>query len=526
MILRDVFSLLCLAAALALPPAQAQSPSSFSSASPTPRIERLTIADEQGDHGLPSPFTHAADGVGFVLTTLVFDSLLWRDQAGKLVPALAREWKESADHRAVEFTLRPEARWHDGKPVTAADVAFTFDYFRRHPHPFLDVGAVAGVDEFGGGRVRVRLKQVYAPFVPQLAGSLPILPRHVFERLDDPRRMRMAGIVGSGPYRLTGYDKASGRYRFSANANYYLGRPRVGELVFVRMEPSLALGALKRGEVDMIRSLPLPLLSEAERFATVVKAQSGHPIRLRFNHARPPFADKRLRQALARAIDRDELLRVVEGGQGEVSAGRFLRGSPWQTGIPLSAYTFDTSAARRTLGEQGITAGPDGRLRDRDGKPFAIELAAARNHARLASVVGGQLEQLGIAVEVRIVDGGILAARIGADEFDLALVTQGSNGDPESMTRQMVGTAPFSDAFRRRDDLVDLLARQVASASADERRSLLDRAQAIYADELPAFYLYSPLWATAANSKLRPWFTPGGFAFGIPLPLNKLMFVQ
>lgn len=524
MIFRNVFSLLCLATALALPPAQAQSPSP--SASPAPRIERLTIADEQGDHGLPSPFTHAADGVGFVLTTLVFDSLLWRDQTGKLVPALAHEWKESADHRAVEFALRPGAYWHDTKPVTAADVAFTFNYFRRHPHPFLDVGAVAGVDDLGGGRVRVRLKQVYAPFVPQLAGSLPILPRHVFERLDDPRRMRMAEIVGSGPYRLTGYDKASGRYRFSANNDYYLGRPRVSELVFVRMEPSLALGALRRGEVDMIRSLPLPLLPEAERFATVVKTQSGHPIRLRFNHARSPFADKRLRQALVRAIDREELLRIVEGSLGEVSVGRFLRGSPWQTGTPFAAYPFDLSAARRALGEQGFAVDADGRLRDRNGKPFAIELAAARNHARLASLLAGQLEKLGIAVEVRIVDAGILAARIGADDFDLALVTQGSNGDPESMTRQMVGTAPFSDAFRRRDDLVDLLTRQVASADTDERRNLLDQAQVIYADELPAFYLYSPLWATAANSKLRPWFTPGGFAFGIPLPLNKLMFVQ
>lgn len=522
MIIRSICAVLCLAVSLALPTAQAQ-PASTPLAQ---QIDRLTIADEQGDHGLPSPFTHAADGVGFVLTTLVFDSLLWRDQTGKLVPALAREWKESADHRAVEFTLRPEARWHDGKPVTATDVAFTFDYFRRHPHPFLDVGAVAGVDDLGGGRVRVRLKQVYAPFVPQLAGSLPILPRHVFERLDDPRKMRMAEIVGSGPYRVTGYDKAGGRYRFTANTDYYLGRPRVSELVFVRMEPSLALGALKRGEVDMIRSLPLPLLPEAERLATVVKAQSGHPIRLRFNHARPPFDDKRLRQAIARAIDREELLRVVEGGLGEVSAGRFLHNSPWQTGTPLAAYAFDPSAARRALEEQGFTAGANGRLHDRNGKPFAIELAAARNHARLASVVAGQLEKLGIAVEVRIVDSGILAARISSYDFDLALVTQGSNGDPESMTRQMAGTAPFSDAFRRREDLVDLLTRQVATANADERRALLDQAQAIYADELPAFYLYSPLWATAANSKLRPWFTPGGFAFGIPLPLNKLMFVQ
>ena len=259
----------------------------------TERIERVTIADERGDHGLPSPFTHAPDGVGYALTMLVFDSLLWRDRQGHLVPALARQWRESEDRLAVEFELHPQARWHDGQPVTAGDVAFTFDYFRQHPNPFMDVSAVAGVDALAGGRVRVRLKRPSASFVPQLAATLPILPRHVFAPLADPRRMSMQGVVGSGPYRVTGYDKAGGRYRFSAVEGHWQGAPRVRELVFVSMEPSLALGALRRGEVDMIRALPTHLLDEAGRFATVVKAQSGHPARLRFNHARAPFADRR-----------------------------------------------------------------------------------------------------------------------------------------------------------------------------------------------------------------------------------------
>jgi extracellular solute-binding protein family 5 len=117
----------------------------------TGRIERVTIADERGDHGLPSPFTHAPDGVGYALTMLVFDSLLWRDRQGHLVPALARQWRESEDRLAVEFELHPQARWHDGQPVTAGDVAFTFDYFRQHPNPFMDVSAVAGVDALAGG---------------------------------------------------------------------------------------------------------------------------------------------------------------------------------------------------------------------------------------------------------------------------------------------------------------------------------------------------------------------------------------
>ena len=292
--------LLCLTllAALcgSLPAALAQPVASAAPAARTGRIERVTIADERGDHGLPSPFTHAPDGVGYALTMLVFDSLLWRDRQGHLVPALARQWRESEDRLAVEFELHPQARWHDGQPVTAGDVAFTFDYFRQHPNPFMDVSAVAGVDALAGGRVRVRLKRPSASFVPQLAATLPILPRHVFAPLADPRRMSMQGVVGSGPYRVTGYDKAGGRYRFSAVEGHWQGAPRVRELMFVRMEPSLALGALRRGEVDMIRALPTHLMDEAGRFATVVKAQSGHPARLRFNHARAPFADKRLRQ--------------------------------------------------------------------------------------------------------------------------------------------------------------------------------------------------------------------------------------
>ena len=155
--------LLCLTllAALcgSLPAALAQPVASAAPAARTGRIERVTIADERGDHGLPSPFTHAPDGVGYALTMLVFDSLLWRDRQGHLVPTLARQWRESEDRLAVEFELHPQARWHDGQPVTAGDVAFTFDYFRQHPNPFMDVSAVAGVDALAGGRVRVRLKR-------------------------------------------------------------------------------------------------------------------------------------------------------------------------------------------------------------------------------------------------------------------------------------------------------------------------------------------------------------------------------
>ncbi|MGK5050881.1 ABC transporter substrate-binding protein [Janthinobacterium sp. RB2P8] len=498
----------------------------FASAWAAPsRIERYSIADEQGDFGLPTPYTHASGGMGYVLTSLVFDTLVWRDASGTLVPALASAWRQSADHRAVEFTLRPDARWHDGKPVRAADVAFTFDYLRQHPHPLFDLGAVDGVDDLGKGRVRVRLKRVYAPFLAQLAGAVPILPQHVYARLADPQHLKLADIVGSGPYRLSAYDKAAGRYLFAANEHYYLGVPRVRSLAFLRMQPSLAVGALKRGQVDMIRSLPSPLAAEVATFATLVSAPSGHPVRLRFNHARPPFDDKHLRQAIARGIDRQELLRVVENGQGEVSAGRFMRASAWQTGAPLAAYAFDAAAARRALAGLGHGAGADGRLRDASGQPWVVELAAARSLARPASVLAGQLEKLGLEVNVRIIDSGILAARIGAAAFDLALVSQGTLGDPESMLRQTAGNGPFSDAFRR-SDLLELLQQQVGSMDTARRRALLDRAQAIYADELPAFFLYAPRWSTAANARLRPWYTPEGIAVGISLPLNKLMFVN
>lgn len=519
--------IVALAIAAAASAAQAQQPEAAAPAGRgTPPIGRLVIADEQGDHGLPTPFTHAPDGLGFTLMTLVYDSLLWRDREGQLVPALARQWHEGADHRSVEFTLEPQARWHDGKPVTAQDVAFTFAYFRRHPNPFLDVGAVDGVDDLGAGRVRVRLGRVDAAFVPQLAASLPVLPAHVFGEMDEPRRIKTDGVIGSGPYRLTGYDKAGGRYRFTAWEGYYQGRPRVREIVFMRMEPALALQALRRGEADLIQRLPLPLVPQARGMAKVVTAHSGHPIRLRFNFSRPPFDDKRLRHAIARGIDREALLRVVEGGLGEVSAGRFLRGSSWQAGEPLAAYAHDAQAARRLLKEAGYAPDDQGRLRGTDGRPLAVGISATRGHARLAAALADQLEKLGLATSVRLLERNVLAADLSAGAFDLALVMQSANGDPGNMARHMTGTAPFCDGFRARPDLLDLLARQAEAADVAQRRALIEQAQAIYAQELPSFYLYSPYWAEACGPKLCPWFTPGGFAFGIPLPLNKLNFTQ
>jgi peptide/nickel transport system substrate-binding protein len=503
-----------------------RAPSSAAAATGDAPVARLTIADDRGDHGLPTPFTHAPNGVGYALTTLVFDTLVWRDQEGKTIPALARSWGKNRDGDVFEFALRTDASWHDGRPVTAADVAFTFDYFKRHPHPFFDVAAVRDVEDLGNGRIRIRLNRRYMLFVDQLAGSVPILPKHIYEHLDDPRRIKTSEVVGSGPYRLAAYDKAGRRYLFTANETYYTGPPRVRSLVFLGMEPSLAVAALKRGDIDMIRSVPVSLVPEAAAFAAVATVQSGHPVRLRFNYARPPFDDKRVRQVVAKAVDREELLRIVANGRGEISAGRFLRGSPWQQGEPLAAYAFDPQAARRELLALGFSVDDAGHFKDRDGKVFTAELAAAPRLERAASVIAAQLERFGIAMTVRVVEGGILATRLGRGDFDLALVTQSVNGDPDLMVSQMVGNGPYCDAFRQRADLIALLERQSTCADPGARRALIEQAQAIYAEELPAFFLYSPEWSTATNGKVRPWFTPGGIPPGIPVPLNKLLFTN
>ncbi|MBW1990794.1 MAG: hypothetical protein JRI59_01420, partial [Deltaproteobacteria bacterium] len=180
-------------------------------AEPSPRP--YLIGDAQGDWGFPSPLSHAPRGPGYLRVSFLFDTLVWKDARG-FVPALAQSWEYQASPPAYVFHLRPGVLWHDGKPLTAADVVFTVKYLRRHPHPWVDVQPISRVEAAGPHTVRFVLRQPYAPFLEEVAGTMFILPRHIWQKIQDPARFQEPrATIGSGPYRLAEYRREHGLYR-------------------------------------------------------------------------------------------------------------------------------------------------------------------------------------------------------------------------------------------------------------------------------------------------------------------------
>ncbi len=141
-------------------------------------LRRLTLA-WWTDIGYPSPFAFIPLGPGGVVrVSMVFDTLTWKDAHG-IIPWLAERWGVSADGLDYTFTLRPNIPWHDGHPLTADDVAFSYRYFGQHAFPWGASDMVERADAPDARTVRIRLSRPFAPFLENVAGLLPILPRYV-----------------------------------------------------------------------------------------------------------------------------------------------------------------------------------------------------------------------------------------------------------------------------------------------------------------------------------------------------------
>ena len=340
-------------------------------------LEQYIIADATGDWGYPSPYLRYARGPGYIRSSLIFDTLVWKDEEG-FVPALAREWEYDASENSYTFKLQENARWHDGEEFAADDVAFTIDYVKAHPDPFVTLVGPSGVREtevIDEHTVKLWLEEPYAPFLNDVAGTMSILPKHIWEPVEDPAAFDgPEAVIGTGPYRLLDYDKAQGSYLYEAFEDYYQGEPRVKRLVFVKTTSELAPAALEQGDVDSADIEPDWVAGLESKGFSIVKCPYGWNAKLTINHKKAPLDAREFRQALACAIDRQALVDVTQRGHGIAGSPRMMPpDSPWYNPAMDGMYSYDPARARQLLEGLGYQAGSDGYYY-REGKVLELEL--------------------------------------------------------------------------------------------------------------------------------------------------------
>lgn len=469
------------------------------------------------DVGTPNPFRVSTAGPGgAVLLTLLYDTLTWKDERG-IVPWLARRWDVSDDGREYTFRLVSTATWHDGKPLTAEDVAFSFDFYARHPYRWTSTSPVESAVATTPDTVRIRLEQPFAPFLEDVAGVVPIIPKHVWSSVGDPLTYDGPGVtLGSGLFQLADYRSADGSYRLLANPNYSRGVAAIHEFQQLATPPATRVQAMQQGQLELNLSTD----------ASVIDFFRDHPrvrvfetpplsiVRLAVNTERPPLNDPAVRQAITHALDQAQIARAMTKGTPIVgSAGVIPPETPWFN-PNVRRYDHDPTKAKALL----------------DGRRLTVELLADPTY-REPELMQPMLDAVGITLSTKRVDGQTRTQLLREGQFQLGLVQHiGVGGDPDFLRRWYAGeeTNDYAQgSVWRQPDFTDLGRRQAAATDPDQRRELVHRMQAILADELPTIVLYHRRFYWLYDGSLyAPMNTWGGLLNGVPLVHNRLTFLR
>jgi len=492
-----------------------------------PEISSYTIADSTGDWGYPSPYLYYARGPGYTRMSFIFETLVWKDASG-FIPALAKEWEYVAEENAYIFKLRNDVTWHDGEKFTAEDVIFTIDYVKTHPNPFVTLIGPSGVREavaIDDYTAKLYLEQPYAPFLNDVAGTLVVTPKHIWEGVDDPKSLTgPEAVIGTGPYILADYSKEHGTYLYKAYVDYYLGRPAVEEIKFVKTSAEMIPAALREGSVSA-GDIPPEVVSEMEEAGlTVITAPVAWNAKMSINHHKEPLSSKQFRQALAYAIDREALVQITQRGHALAgSPGMMPPTSDWYN-PDTPQYKYDPAKARGLLEGLGYEL-EDGYF-TKDDEVLETELLATAQFKEVGQLVKQQLEEAGMKIDFRTMEEKTVDAKVEAWDFDLAIYGHGGLYEPSILKRVIVDEGFNSARYTSNETLNQLLDAQLSEMDAKKRKVLVFQIQELYAEDLPALTLYYPKWYWAHDGTFNLFYTMDGIASGIPIPLNRLSFAR
>lgn len=444
----------------------------------------FVIALESAPTVLDPRFTTDANSA--LVSELVSDGLTTNDARGETVPALA-EWRHPSPLE-WHFTLRPDARFHDGSPVAAVDVAATY---RSVLDPALGspkreaFAAITGVETPDPRTVVFHLREVSASFLEST--SMGILPA----RLTGSGPIAPAAVVGSGPFRVAGLLDGGG-IDLVPHAGAVDGPPRIARVRF-RVVPDGVVRALElaNGGVHLVQNALdpdlLPWLAERPELELVVSPGTTFQY-LGMNLRDPRLADRRVREAIAAGIDREAIVHHLLRDTARPATG-LLPPSHWAFADDVARHPHDPARARELLRAAGLGSDVDAALRRFSYKTSTVEL-----RRRIAEVFQHDLADLGLLVDVRSYEWATFYDDIKRGNFELYALAWVGVRDPDIYFRMFHSTmrppAGVNRGSYASPAMDALLAAARATEDRDERRRLYRDVQRLAADDLPIV----PLW--------------------------------
>ena len=437
----------------------------------------------------------------YLLSTADGKSVLGKVSAAEPEPAL--------DEPEIVFHLRPGVKWHDGEPFTSADVRFTYEMLmsesvaspRRSDYEL--IREVTTPDVF---TVRVTYKRPYAPAL--LSWGMPMLPEHILKGRSTEwwAKNFNRSPVGTGPFRFDEW-RVNEIIALRRNPDYWEGRPHLDRIVLRFIPDSLALRlSFETGELDVLGVEPhaLGTMREDRRYEIYSRLVPSYSF-VGWNLKRPLFQDRRVRQALAHAVNVPQIIEYVLYGEGIQSNGTFPP-QMWFANPDVVPFAYDPGRARELLAEAGWRDSDNDGILDRDGQRFAFTLITNQgNEIRkdIATLVQGDLKKLGIAVDVEIYEWAVfIRDKIDAQDFDACVLgwSLGYDYDQYQLWHSSQAVPGGLNFCSYRNERVDRLL-ELARGEFDREKAkrYCHEIQRIIYEDQPYLFLYVPKGTTALH---------------------------
>lgn len=417
-------------------------------------------------------------------------------------PCLADKWEVSSDGRSVKFYLVKNATWHDGEPVTAQDVKFTYEYWRDN-HLYRQGGwldayldNVEVLDNYAGV---IHLKEPYAYyFIKSLFPSVYIVPKHVWEKVEKPREYgEPDGMIGCGPFIFENIDRDADTAYFKANPNYFEGRPAINRIEWKHFRTvDSALLALKKGEIDVIIDEPpagvlAPSLLGEKGVTIEVGPNPGLPL-LIFNYKKYPLNVTDFRKAVSYAIDYQSLVDAIEAGYGEVPGAGILPSSIIESDPNLPKLEYNLTKANDLLDSLNfIDTNGDGIRNLPDGSELKFQVIAWNNqkHMRVAEMLSHMLKKAGVEFEPYTNELSVLQKMVWDDRsYDMHIDFH----DPymTALGFATIDLVPLQYGTCTDPKFSELYNVTMSAKTPEEMKAAVYGLQEYYATELPGIALY------------------------------------
>lgn len=446
----------------------------------------------------------------------IYEGLLRYDTKLNPMPSLAKSWEVSDDGLTYTFHLQSGVTWHDGQPFSADDVVFSADVFLRKTHPRFRavLDHVESITAPDAGTVVFRLKSPFGPFLNSFeVGSMPIVPKHIYEGTDFATNPANNTPIGTGPFKFAEWVK--GAYiKLVKNPDYWdQGKPYLDE-VYWHVIPDAAsravayetgqvdilpAGSIENFDIDRVKALPNTCITQSgwEFF--------GPQSWVWLNNRQGPTASKEFRQAILYALDREFIRDALFNGLGQIPNGPFA-GSTRYNDTDLKPWPYDPEKAKALVKASGYK-----------GEVLKlVPMPYGETWMRLAEVIKQNLADVGIKVEIVSTDVAGWNQHLSDWDYDLSTTYLYQYGDPAlGVSRSYVSGnikkgSPWNNVEGYSNPKVDALF-DTGAGTVDpaERKAAYDAVQKILVDEVPNAWLLDMGMPTISRCSVKDLVTTG-----------------